>query len=125
MKRFGLSIILAAALLTDMSVPAAAHHSFAMFDQTKSLTVKGQVAKIQWQNPHTYVVLQARDAQGQPAKYLLECAGPNELMRWGWKTDTVKAGDIVTVTFYVLRDGRPGGLLYKITATNGVTYSAQ
>lgn len=118
------SLALAGAMIC-VGTPAVAHHSFAMFDQTKPLTIKGTVGKLQWRNPHTYLSIKVKDASGKTMDYVLEGSSPNELLRWGWKLDSVKVGDIVTVQIYPLRDGRPGGLLFKVTTADGKSYHAQ
>ncbi len=98
---------------------AQAHHSFAMFDQSKFSTVKGTVRKIEWANPHTYLYVEVPDSNGGSVLYAIECASPNILNRWGWKINTVKVGDQVTVGLYPLRNGERGGLLFSVTLANG------
>lgn len=100
---------------------AQAHHSFAMFDKNQMVTVKGTVSKIEWKNPHVFIFLDAPDGKGGKAQYAIECNSPNVLMRTGWKVNTLKAGDEVAVDIYPLRDGRPGGLLDKVTLADGKT----
>ena len=106
------------------SLPTSAHHSYAMFDRNKPLTLTGRVMQVQWQNPHAYVFLEASGPDGVTRRYLLECSSPNELVRWGWRANTVKSGDIITADLYMLRDGRPGGLLFKMTTADGTAYHA-
>jgi hypothetical protein len=125
MKGSGLFSLALGGILMGLGAPAVAHHSFAMFDQTRPLTIKGTVVKLQWQNPHTYLAMKVKDAAGDTKGYLLEGSSPNELLRWGWKLDSVKVGDTITAQIYPLRDGRPGGLLFKVTTANGATYHAQ
>jgi hypothetical protein len=106
-------------LLLLLVSPVQAHHSFAMFDKTKVVTVKGVVSKVEWANPHVFIFLDVTDAKGKKTKYAIECNSPNVLMRTGWKAGTVKAGETLTVALYPLRDGRPGGLLDSVTLANG------
>ena len=101
--------------------PAQAHHSFAMFDKNQMVTVKGTVSKIEWKNPHVFIFLDAPDGKGGNAQYAIECNSPNVLMRTGWKVNTLKAGDQVSMDIYPLRDGRPGGLLDKVVLADGKT----
>ncbi len=105
--------------------PAAlAHHSFAMFDQTKLLHTSGVVVtKFLWTNPHSYVVVDAPSPKG-PVSYTLECSSPNLMSHQGWKFNTVKVGDKVNIAFYPLRTGKPGGMLRRITLPSGKTLSA-
>jgi len=82
------------ALAILATVPAEAHHSFAMFDKTKLVSIKGSVSKVEWTNPHAYLFVVNPAA---PTKiYAFECSSPNELNRWGWKANTIKVGDTVT-----------------------------
>ncbi len=99
--------------------PALAHHSFAMFDQTKILQATGSVSQFRWTNPHSFVVL---DVKG--TKYVLECNSTNMMSRAGWKVNTIKAGDKIGIAYYPLRNGQPGGMLKTVTLPGGKTLSA-
>lgn len=112
----GLALPLAAALLAP---PASAHHSFAMFDNTRSVTLHGKVTAYQWTNPHSYLEVDAEDGKGGTKHYTMEMTSPNMLHRGGWSSRTVKAGDVVTAIMSPLRDGRAGGLLLELTLPNG------
>ncbi len=111
--------LLTIAALTAM--PAAAHHSFAMFDNSRSVTLHGKVNYYQWTNPHAYLQIQADDGNGGTKAYTLEMTSPNMLHRGGWSSRTVKTGDEVTAVMSPLRDGQPGGLLLKLTLPSGKT----
>lgn len=104
-----------------LSAPAAAHHSFAMFDKKKHVTLEGVVSRIEWANPHVFIAVAVPDGKGGSTEYLLECKSPNMLQRLGWKPNTLKVNDAVSVAVYLLKDGRPGGLLDAVTLANGVT----
>ena len=114
---------LASALVVTLflACPVLAHHSFAMFDKNKVVTVKGVVSKIEWTNPHVFIFLDAPDGKGGKTRYAVECNSPNVLMRTGWKFNTVKRGDVVSVGLYPLRNGQPGGLLDKVILPDGKT----
>ena len=89
--------------------PALAHHSFAMFDYNNRITLAGTVVSFQWTNPHAFIDLAVPD--GAAVKhYTVECASPNVLTRIGWKFNTLKAGDKVTLLINPLKSGQPGGL---------------
>ena len=106
--------------MTFVALPAMAHHSFAMFDQTKLLNMSDvTVTNFTWTNPHTFVVVEVKGV-----KYVMECNSVNMLRRSGWKANTLKAGDKVQVAFHPLRTGKPGGMLKSITLPNGNTMSA-
>lgn len=107
------------ATLFVMACPVQAHHSFAMFDKTRVVTVQGTVRKVEWTNPHVYIFVEVPDAKGGKTQYALECNSPNVLMRTGWKPATLKVGDAVSVALYPLRNGQPGGLLESVTLSDG------
>jgi hypothetical protein len=106
-------------IVAGAALPAAAHHSFAMFDNTRSITISGQVTEYQFTNPHAYLDIDAVDARGAVTHYTLEMTSPNMLTRGGWSSRTVKSGDTVTAVVAPLRDGRKGGLLLELTLPNG------
>ena len=98
-----------------LAVPAAAHHSFAMFDQTKIVTLEGTVAEFQWTNPHAFIELEAAGGR----HWSIELNSPNNLKRQGWTKAALKPGDKVSVRIAPLRDGRPGGLFLDLTKADG------
>ena len=103
--------------------PALAHHSFAMFDYKNKITVTGTVASFQWTNPHAYIDLVVTDAKGAATHYTVECASPNVLTRVGWKFNSIKAGDKVTLLINPLKSGQPGGMLHEATLADGTRLS--
>ncbi len=116
--KFGIAVI-AAGLLAAVQ-PASAHHSFAMFDQNKTVEFKAAtVVQFQWSNPHVYVVIKSGNTN-----YTLECSSPSGMRDNGWKFDTLKAGDKVDVAFFPMRDGRPGGALKTVTLLGGKVLKA-
>ena len=107
MKRSHVLIALAVALGTG---PAFAHHSFAMFDAQKQVTLSGTVREFQWTNPHSW--LQVQVPQGAASvEYSIELGSPNSMSRRGWRRTTFKPGDKVTVVINPMRDGSSGGAL--------------
>ena len=107
-----------AALGATAAVPTLAHHSFAMFDNTRSITLRGKATKYQWTNPHGYLEIDA-EVGGGVKHYTLEMTSINMMSRGGWTSRTVKAGDVVTAIVAPLRDGRSGGLLLELTLPDG------
>ncbi len=98
-------VLVAAAGLLMAALPGLAHHSFkAEYDESKTITLKGTVTKMIWNNPHVLMYLDVKDDQGT-AKWELELASPHGLMSQGWKVDSLKPGDQVTVSGYRARDG--------------------
>jgi len=96
-----------------------AHHSFAVYDHTKTLTLKGTVTRWQWSNPHAYLDIDIREASGTTKHFTLEGTSINMLQRMGWRSNMIKAGDQVTAVAAPLLNGDPGGLLLEITLANG------
>jgi hypothetical protein len=98
---------------------AQAHHSFAMFDMTREVTVSGTVKQFQWTNPHAYIQLMAKDAQGRDVEWSLEMGAPMYLYARGWRPSSLRAGMQVTVTLNPLRNGRPGGVVRDVVTADG------
>ena len=96
-----------------------AHHSFAVYDHNKTLTLNGKVTKFQWTNPHAYLEIDVPDGKGAVKHYTLECTSINMMQRLGWRSNMVKAGDQVKAIAAPLLSGQPGGLLLEITLANG------
>ena len=79
-----------------VALSASAHHSFAIFDHTQTLTLQGKVASFQWTNPHGYLALDITDGPKKNEHYTIELTSINMLRRAGWKSSDVQAGDAVT-----------------------------
>lgn len=106
--------------------PISAHHSFnAEYDSTKTITVKGTVAKIAWVNPHAYIYINAKDQSGKAVTWAFETLSPNALAIRGWSKSSLTVGEEVTVDGYLAKDGKPleDGSLHansrQITKANG------
>jgi hypothetical protein len=117
MKKFG---ILAAVAGFGMLAPASqAHHSFAMFDRSQTIKVSGTVREFQWTNPHAYIQLMAKDAQGNDVEWSLEMGAPMYLYARGWRPRTLRPGMEVSIDLYPLRSGEPGGVVVNVNDANG------
>ena len=109
---------LAAVLALAVAGPAAAHHSFAMFDATKTVTLDGTVSEIQLTNPHSWIELMVPDG-AQMKKYSLEMNNYVGLRRAGWKPKTVQMGDKVKIAMHPMRDGTSAGQVMTVTTADG------
>ena len=97
-------------------LPAFAHHSFAMYEKDKTLTLKGEVKTFQWTNPHSVIWFVVKpEGGGEPQEWGVETTSPGVLTRAGWTRNTIKPGDRVSVEFNPLRDGSHGGGLISVT----------
>jgi|SRR6185436_13913971 len=119
------TLLLTASLL--LAVSASAHHSYAMFDGSRTLTVNGTVAKLEWMNPHVFVWIYVPNPKAKDGYdlYAFENGSPNVLMRLGWTKTVLNVGEKITVEYWPLKDGRNGGHFLKATRAQGqVLYGA-
>lgn len=110
---------------TVLCTPVLAHHSYAMFDLENTVVHEGVVKRFLWTNPHSLLVMTVTDSDGVEHDYNYEANGPGYLARNGWKRQTVRPGDRVTIVSNPLMDGSPGGNLVALTLPDGTTLSAQ
>jgi hypothetical protein len=101
------------------AMPGVAHHSFAMFDSTKKTTLIGTVTEFQWTNPHSYIEMDVSNETGAVKHWSVEMGSPSILQPGGWKHNTLKPGDKVTVILNPLKNGDPGGLLVQASLPDG------
>ncbi|MET0238998.1 MAG: DUF6152 family protein [Sphingobium sp.] len=98
------------------AIPADAHHSFAMFDPSKTRALKGTIKEFRWVNPHVSLFVLAETANGGPPElWAVELTSPGNLTRLGWTRRSFKPGDRVVVEVNPLRDGQHGGGFRKAT----------
>ena len=112
---------LAAVILLTTTGTALPHHSFAIFDHTRTYTLKGTVAEWTWTNPHGYIELDLTEGPEGMEHFTLELTSINMLRRAGWRSSDIAAGDAVTVITAPLINGDPGGLLLEIHLPDGRT----
>ena len=115
--------VLVWALLVGMAWTGSllAHHSPAVFDRTREVKLTGTVKDFRWQNPHTWLEIDVPDEKGAVVTWGVEMTSPTYLARAGWRNNSVKPGDKVTVVVNPVRTGEPAGIFISITLPDGRT----
>src|SRR5580698_3877812 len=103
---------------------ATAHHSFAMFDMSKTLTLAGTVTNFEWTNPHSWLWIQVPDDKGGSQLWGLEGQAPGEMIRHGWTRHSINVGDKISVQIHPLKDGQLGGSFREVTLADGTVLSS-
>ena len=117
MKRITLFVI-GVALLSAQTL--SAHHSFAAeFDRNSPVTLTGSVTRVDWGNPHIWVFMDVKDDTGKVSNWGVEGGAPNALFRNGWRKDSLKVGDTVTVEGFKSKDGLPRANADRVTLPDG------
>jgi hypothetical protein len=116
MKRQCVVLLGISALL--IGVPAAAHHSFVMFDNNKAQTLVGTVKELQWTNPHCFIQLLV-PMGSSTTEWSIEMGSTAALYRLGWRPSAIAAGDKITVVIHPMRDGTAGGSFVSAVAPDG------
>jgi len=111
--------VILSTVLVGLVAPALAHHSFAMFEREKYVSVTGTVSEYEWTNPHVWIHVKAPDAQGKMVEWGFEMQSIAQDSRAGWRADTVKPGDKITIEYHPLKDGTRGGQLTSAVLANG------
>lgn len=109
MKHFKFALLLVATALLANPLSALAHHSFAAeFDADKPVTIRGNVTRIAWTNPHVWIYLNVKDEKtGELVNWGFEMGAPHQVRNRGWDRDTLKTGDEIIVEGSLARDGSP------------------
>jgi len=111
--------LLAAAALSLAAGPAYAHHSYAMFDATKTVALSGTVKQFQFTNPHSWIQVMAPGPNGALTEWSVQMGAPFELIRAGLGPDTLKPGDKITIQIHPAKDGVTAGSFLSATDGNG------
>jgi len=105
-------------------VPLFAHHANAVFDTTKTATVKGTVVDWLWANPHCLLRFDVTEGSGEVAHWVGETQAPINMIGNGWRRDSFKPGDEITVSLRPLRNGKPGGSIQEVDLADGKVWKA-
>jgi hypothetical protein len=117
--RFGFALA-ALVCVAGAVLPVLAHHSFAAeFDRAKPVTLTGTVTKVEWANPHARFYIDVKDDKGKVNNWDMELASPNGLMRRGWTRNSLKVGDVVTVTGWAAKNAPYVGNTSAVTLADG------
>jgi hypothetical protein len=111
--------MLAAAMLSLAAAPAYAHHSYAMFDSTKTVALSGTVKEFQFTNPHSWIQVMAPGPNGAVVEWSVQMGAPFELIRAGMGPETLKPGDKITIQIHPAKDGVTAGSFLSATDGNG------
>ena len=119
MRKTGLLVAVAGILLSAV-VPVLAHHAFsAEFDQSKPVKVSGEITKLEWVNPHAWLFIDAKGADGKVVPWRFEMGAPNALLRAGWSKSDIKAGTAVTISGFMARSGGSVGNAFQVRLPDG------
>ena len=114
------ALLLSAGACFAAALPLMAHHSFAAeYDQKQPITLKGVVTKLDWMNPHVYFYVDVTEKDGSTTHWACEAGNPNALARRGWKKDSLKAGDQVTIQAFRAKDASNTVNARSITLADG------
>lgn len=119
MKGKFLRPLLLALAISIVSIPLAAHHGNAVYDDTKTITLKGTVTQWVWANPHCILHLDVTDDSGQAVSWIVETENPTSMFNIGWTKSSMKPGDQVTVTALQVKNGKPIGRIVDVLLPSG------
>jgi hypothetical protein len=118
MKLAFASLVGAAWLLA--AAPAVSHHAFAAeFDINRPVKLSGAITRIEWTNPHAWLFIDAKDANGATQNWAIELVGINDLLRLGWGRNRVQPGDVVSVDGFGARNGTNTANAASVSLANG------
>ena len=121
-RRVVVSVVMLLVLLGVLAVSAFAHHSTAMFDTSKEITIEGKVTEVDWANPHSLMFLDAKPT-GQPdipiKNWSVQLLSPSALVALGWQRDSIKVGDKIKVSGFQRKDGKPQIVFLDLTDEKG------
>ena len=114
-----LTVLLGLCCVVVMTGQTSAHHSTAMYDTQNPVTITGAVKRFEWTNPHAFVYLDVKDAEGKVVEWEVEMMSLNHLRAYGWTSKTVKAGDVISATGAPARSGAPSMIANRMKLPDG------
>ena len=105
--------------MSMVSLPLVAHHGNAVYDDTKTITLKGTVTQWAWSNPHCILHIDVTDESGQVVPWIVETENPTSMFNIGWTKTSMKPGDQVTVTAMQVKNGKPIGRIVDVLLPSG------
>lgn len=122
MRKRTIAVFTVAVGFLVLSVPLFAHHGTAVFDTTKTVTMKGSVTEWDWSNPHCLLQFDVKNEAGQAVHWIAETQNPAEMVSLGWGKVSFKSGDEVTVTLMPAKNGKPYGRVTLVVLGDGKTF---
>ena len=119
MRKTLFGVLLTTALAVVASASLLAHHGSASFDTEKELTLKGTVTEWLWANPHCFLKIDVKDESGTVRNWNLELGNPTDISTQGYRRNTFKVGDVVTVVTQPVKSGAPVGRIRSVTMADG------
>ncbi|TIX51900.1 DUF6152 family protein [Alteraurantiacibacter aquimixticola] len=113
-------LALAVCSMSVLTVPVAAHHSYSMFDMTKTVVLDAKVVQFRWQNPHAFIRVEV-PVGNEVEQWSIEMTSPNNLVQEGWTRTMLRTGDRVELYVHPLRSGARGGAYAGIRLADGRT----
>jgi hypothetical protein len=113
--------LLAVLALGALALPAAAHHSYSMFDMQKTVVLDASVVRFKWQNPHAFIEADVAAPGGATERWAIEMTSPNNLAQEGWRRTSLKPGDRVRIWVHPLRSGARGASYVGVRMPDGST----
>jgi hypothetical protein len=123
MSRALITTVIAIGALVATAMPTLAHHSAAMFDEKKSITVEGVVKEFQFTNPHSWLLVDVKDKNGKVTTWGFEAEGPSTLARAGIRKGDLAPGTRLTITGHPMKDGRPAALWIDAVSADGKKFN--
>ena len=124
MRKMRMSILFVLVGLFAVSVPLFAHHGNASYDFEKTVTLKGTVTQWLWSNPHCLLRFDVKGDKGDVQHWVTEASSPVDMLRIGWSSNVLKAGDEITIDVMPSKNGTPVGRIRQVTLSDGMVLKA-